>query len=81
MVEYFDQDAYTGKVGPFRKSHRFAWQQAFRIALGPGIHPFRDLFIGDISDIATPVLATEEFRDKINFSLAAAKEFAESGEI
>jgi hypothetical protein len=59
LVEYFDEDAYTGGVGIFKKRKAFQYQSEFRIALIPGTNqPFR-FFIGDLSDITRIGLLSE----------------------
>jgi hypothetical protein len=73
-VEYFDDTAYSGEVGPFRKSNRFAYQKEYRIVIQPGMVPFRSLEIGDISDITTPVLPLCDLDDIVNFSPEAYTE-------
>lgn len=56
QVEYFDDEAYTGKWDRFRKSKRFAHQREYRIAIdSPGTDPLV-LDIGDITDITSQVL-------------------------
>jgi hypothetical protein len=71
-VKYFDESNYTGEVGPFRKSNRFAYQQEYRIVIQPGQVPFRDLKIGDISDITSPVLPLSELDQHVDFSRQTA---------
>jgi hypothetical protein len=71
-VKYYDESSYTGPVGPFLKSSRFAYQQEYRIVIGPGKAPFRNLIIGDISDITSPVLPLSDFDNLIDFSEEAA---------
>jgi hypothetical protein len=72
LVEYYDDANYSGKIGPFRKSNRFAYQKEYRIVVQPGIVPFRDLMIGDVSDITTPVLPLSDLDKLVDFSEEAA---------
>lgn len=72
LVQYYDESNYTGPVGPFLKPSRFAYQQEYRIVVRPGQAPFRNLVIGDISDITSPVLPLSELDQLVNFSEEAA---------
>jgi hypothetical protein len=68
LVEYYDEANYSGKVGPFLKPRRFAYQKEFRIITQPGQVPFRDLMIGDISDITSSVLPLNDIDKLVDFS-------------
>jgi hypothetical protein len=68
LVEYYDDATYSGKIGTFHKPQRFAYQKEYRIAVQPGIVPFRNLIIGNISDITSPVLPLSEFDRIVDFS-------------
>ncbi len=72
LVEYYDDTSYTGNIGPFRKSNRFAYQKEYRVVVQPGIPPFRNLMIGNISDITTPVLPLSDLDKLVDFSEEAA---------
>jgi hypothetical protein len=71
-VKYYDESSYTGSVGPFLKPSRLAYQQEYRIVIQPGQAPFRDLVVGDISDITSPVLPLSDLDNLVNFSEEAA---------
>jgi hypothetical protein len=71
-VTYYEDTKYSGPVGPFKKPSRFAYQQEFRIVLRPGMVPFRNLIIGDLSDITAPVLPLSELDTICDFSEKAA---------
>jgi hypothetical protein len=71
-VEYYDDAIYSGQVGALRKPQRFAYQREYRIIARPGIAPFRNLMIGDISDITSPVLPLSELDRIVDFSEEAA---------
>jgi hypothetical protein len=71
-VTYYDDETYSGAVGPFQKPSRFAYQQEFRIVLRPGMVPFRNLMVGDLSDITSPVLPLSELDTVCDFSEKAA---------
>ena len=72
LVTYYDDATYAGKIGPFRKPERFAYQKEFRIVVRPGIAPFRNLIIGDISDITSQVLPLANLDIIVDFSEEAA---------
>jgi hypothetical protein len=72
-VEYYDPAAYSGDTGVFRKPSTFAYQHEFRFATFPGlIEPLR-LRLGDLSDIATPILPLAEINQLVDFSEDAAR--------
>jgi len=57
LIEYYDDEAYTGKLDRFKKPKRFAHQREYRIAVdSPGTAPML-LEIGDIRDITSKVIA------------------------
>jgi hypothetical protein len=67
-VEYFDDEAYTGKLDRFLKSKRFAHQREYRIAIdSPGTEPLV-LDIGDITDITSEVLRFCDADNILKFS-------------
>jgi hypothetical protein len=67
-VEYFDDEAYTGKLDRFRKSKCFAHQREYRIALdSPGTDPLI-LDVGDITDITSEVLQFSDADYILKFS-------------
>jgi len=68
LVEYYDEASYSGKIGPFGKPKGFAYQKEYRIVALPGMVPFRDLMIGNISDITSPVLPLGEIDTIVYFS-------------
>jgi hypothetical protein len=72
VVEYYDHASYSGKVGPFQKPFSFAYQKEYRIVVSPGVNPSRDLFIGNIADITTPVLPLADLDSIVDFSEEAA---------
>jgi hypothetical protein len=72
LVTYYDDATYSGPVGPFQKPSRFSYQQEFRIVLRPGTIPFRNLMIGDLSDITSPVLPLSELDTICDFSEQSA---------
>ncbi len=68
LVEYIDDEAYTGKLDRFKKSDRFAHQREYRIALdSPGTNPLI-LAIGDITDIPSEVLPFCDANKLLQFS-------------
>jgi hypothetical protein len=74
MVEYFDEEKYSGPVGPFLKSSRFKHQSEFRIVVSPGVRDFRELVVGSLEDITTPVLPLAEIDQHVDFSEEKARE-------
>ena len=68
LVEYFDDEAYTGKLNRFWKSSRFAHQREYRIAIdSPGKDPLI-LEIGDLTDITSEVLQFSDADSLLKFS-------------
>jgi hypothetical protein len=67
LVEYYDENEYSGEVGRFRKSSLFSYQSEYRIALETGTQgPFR-FEIGDLSDITSEVLALDSADEILKF--------------
>lgn len=53
-VNYFCPDTYDGPVGAFKKRNIYEYQSEYRVAVSTQIEgPIKDLYIGDLSDIAT----------------------------
>ena len=50
MVEYHDFKTYSGKIGPFRKDIRFAYQKEFRFAITSPTGEPVIVEVGDLSD-------------------------------
>jgi len=74
LVEYFDETGYSGKVGRFKKSSRFSYQNEYRIAIETGIEgPFR-FQIGDIRDITSEVIPFDRADECLKFTEADARE-------
>jgi hypothetical protein len=68
LVEYFDNETYTGKLDRFRKSKNFAHQREYRIAVeSPGTEPLI-LGIGDITEITSEVVPFSEANNVFKFS-------------
>ena len=68
LVEYYDDNTYTGKLDRFRKSKRFAHQREYRIAIeSPGTEPLA-LKIGDITDITSEVIPFSDANNVFKFS-------------
>ena len=65
LVQYFDENEYSGDTGPFNKSSKFDYQREFRLAIYPGrVGPLR-LSIGDLTDITTPIYPLAKINDLI----------------
>jgi hypothetical protein len=73
-VRYYDNATYSGRIGPFQKPSAFAYQKEFRIVLRPGTAPFRNLMVGNLSDITTPVLPLSELDTICDFTERSADE-------
>jgi hypothetical protein len=58
LVEYVD-DKYTGKLGPFRKLKRFAYQSEWRLVCYDGQGRPREILIGSIRDISVVIRSDE----------------------
>ena len=58
LVEYVDNN-YVGKLGPFRKLRKFAYQSEWRLVCLDGPGKERDFRIGDIKDICIIVKSSE----------------------
>lgn len=61
-VEYRDYETHSGDTGPFCKPLIFAFQNEFRFAIRPGSNDPIRLWIGDLTDITTPVLRLAKIR-------------------
>ena len=68
LVEYFDEEKYSGKVGRFRKRSLFAYQNEFRIAVEPFSSEPRKLAVGSLLDITSEVLPLSEANQHLDFS-------------
>jgi hypothetical protein len=68
LVEYFDDEAYTGKLDRFCKSDRFAHQREFRIAIDSAGKDPLVLDIGDLSDITSELLQFCDADNTLKFS-------------
>jgi hypothetical protein len=67
LVEYFDDEAYTGRLDRFWKSKRFAHQREYRIAIdSPGNDPLV-LDIGDITDITSELVPLSDAAGMLKF--------------
>ena len=58
LVEYVD-DCYTGKLGPFKKRRRFAYQSEWRFVCRDGPGGPREVRIGSIRDISAIIPSAE----------------------
>jgi len=58
LVEYVDDD-HIGKIGPFKKLRRFAYQSEWRLVCYDGPREARKISIGSIRDISTIMLSSE----------------------
>jgi len=58
IVDYVD-DEYTGKIGPFKKFKRFAYQSEWRLVYYNGPGGPRQIMIGSIKDISAIIKSAE----------------------
>jgi hypothetical protein len=68
LVEYYDADAHTGDVGPFRKSSIFEFQREFRVIITPGSIGSIILELGNLEDITTPIYPLAEINQLLEFT-------------
>ena len=72
LVEYVD-DKYTGKLGPFKKLKRFAYQSEWRLVCCDGPGRPREIRIGSIRDISVIMRSDEANKMiKVDFEQASA---------
>lgn len=72
LVEYVD-DEHTGKVGPFRKFKKFAYQSEWRLVCYDGPGKPRGIRIGSIRDISVIIRSDEINKEiRVDFEPAAA---------
>jgi hypothetical protein len=74
LVEYFDEEEYSGEVGRFRKRSIFAYQNEFRIAVEPGSAEPKKLAIGSLLDVTSEVLPLCEANQHLDFSTRSFRE-------
>jgi hypothetical protein len=74
LVQYFDEDTYSGTTGAFRKSSRYSYQREFRIVVDPGLSPYRELALGSLEDITTPVLPLSDLDRLVDLTPASARD-------
>lgn len=73
-VTYYDDGAYTGKLGHFSKAARYSYQKEFRFVIQTdGTKPVT-LDVGDISDITSEVIPFEDADKYLKFKEADARE-------
>lgn len=70
LMEYFDEETYTGPVSIFKKRIAFRYQSEFRIALLPGIDEPYPFAVGDLSDIAK-IGTLPELNGRLSFAKSA----------
>jgi hypothetical protein len=74
LVEYFDENTYSGGVGRFKKSSRFAYQNEFRIAIETGLDEVFKFQIGDLHDVTSEVIPFDRADELLKFTEADATE-------
>jgi hypothetical protein len=68
LVDYYDDESYTGKLDRFRKPKRFAHQREYRIAVGSSGRDPLVLDIGDSTDITSEVVPFSDANGVFKFS-------------
>lgn len=69
LVEYYDVETHSSETGAFRKPNTFAFQNEFRFVLRPGVvEPIR-LFLGDLTDITTPIHPLADINRLVEFGV------------
>jgi hypothetical protein len=74
LVEYFDESTYSGKTGVFWKSSQYVHQREYRIVTEPGRSPYRELVLGSLEDITTPVLPLSDLDSMVEFTPKSARD-------
>ena len=74
LVQYFDENTYSGETGAFRKSSRYSHQREFRIVVAPGLSFCRELVLGSLEDITTPVLPLSDLDTRVDFTPTSARD-------
>ncbi len=67
FVEYYDPREYSGETGPFRKPSTHSFQQEFRLAVYPGAADPIRLFVGDLTDLTTPIYSLADINKITRF--------------
>lgn len=60
-IEYVKKDAYSGKMGAFKKFSNYAYQNEYRIAVDFKSTNPEIIYIGSLADIAKPPQSKEKF--------------------
>lgn len=71
LVEYVD-DEYTGKIGPFKKISKFAYQSEWRLVCLDGPGGPRKIQIGSIQDISV-IMRSDEINKEISVQVEPDK--------
>lgn len=73
LVEYYDANRYSGRIGRFHKPSRYGHQREYRIVLETGVEgPFR-FEIGDLTDITSEVIPLDSADDVLRFRTEDAR--------
>ncbi|HUU40507.1 MAG TPA: hypothetical protein VMW42_06190 [Desulfatiglandales bacterium] len=75
LVEYLD-DKYTGKLGPFKKLRRFAYQSEWRLVCYNGPGGPREIRIGSIQDISV-IMRSDDVNKEITVDFEDFEQGAE----
>jgi len=73
-VEYYDEQAYTGKLGIFKKSSKYAHQREYRFAIRTDGTTPMTLDVGDLMDITSEIVPFCDADSVFKFSEADAVE-------
>ena len=72
-VGFFDELAFSGDTGVFRKSFEYRWQSEYRFVVKTGAADAIKLMLGNLSDIMTEPLPTKDIARLLDFNTAAAR--------
>jgi hypothetical protein len=67
LVEYYDDQNYSGETGPFRKPAAFSYQNEFRFVVRPGSKEAIQLEVGSLADITSRVHPLSEVNRLVEF--------------
>src|SRR5262245_30205479 len=67
LVEYYDDQKYSGETGPFRKPAAFSYQNEFRFVVRPACKEAIQLEVGSLADITSRVHPLSQINRLVEF--------------